>query len=79
MIKALIRTASLSAAVIALSVLAGAGATARAADAAPCLEAAECHGPLPQICKQCRGGHSACAHWACVRHQCVIRICGREK
>jgi hypothetical protein len=77
MIKTLMRTATLFVAVVALNALAGFGAPAQAAGER-CRVADECHGPLPQICERCRDGHEACAHWACVRHRCVVEICPRH-
>jgi hypothetical protein len=71
--KALTRTATLFAAIVALTALAGVGPSAQAAER--CRVADECHGPLPQICERCRDGHDVCAHWACVRHRCVVEIC----
>jgi hypothetical protein len=62
------------AAIVALSALACAGAPAQAAEGARCLRASQCHGALPHICRRC-DGHTACAHWACVRHRCEIRTC----
>jgi hypothetical protein len=76
MIKALTRTVLLLAALVALSALAGASAPAQAADR--CNAADECRGPLPQLCKRCSDGRDACAHWACVRHKCVIAFCNRR-
>jgi hypothetical protein len=58
--------------VIALSALAVAPAQAARGDW--CRRASQCHGPLPDICRRC-DGHSRCAHWACIHHRCVIRIC----
>ena len=75
MIKAVTGILLLLAAAVALSGLLGAGAPAQAAAVAHCMEAWECHGPLPQICVRCRDGHSECAHWACVRHKCVVETC----
>jgi hypothetical protein len=77
MITAATRSAKLFAAMIVVSALVGAGAPAQAADAERCIRAAQCHGPLPQICEQCGNGKSACAHWACVHHKCVVQICPR--
>jgi len=79
MIGALTKTSALLAAVIAFSALAGTGAPAKAAGAARCNDAWECHGPLPQICVRCRDGHTECAHWVCVRHRCVVETCPPEK
>lgn len=75
MIKAVKRTSLVFAAILALSALAGAAAPAQAAG--HCIRASQCHGPLPQICERCSGGHAVCAHWACVDHRCVMQICGR--
>jgi len=77
MIRALTRTALLSAALIALSALAGIGLSARAGEGDFCNKASQCHGFLPHICERCSGGHSACAHWACVHHRCEIQTCPR--
>lgn len=74
MIKTFMATALLFAALIALSVVPGVTVPAQAAD--QCHWADQCHGPLPQLCKRCRGGHNGCAHWACVHDRCVIRYCG---
>jgi hypothetical protein len=72
--KALTRTATLLAAIVAVSALAGASAQA----AERCRTAEECKGPLPQICMRCKDGKDACAHWACVRHRCVVETCPRH-
>jgi hypothetical protein len=40
-----------------------------------CTTAAQCSGPLPQICELCGDGGAACAHWSCVAGQCEIAIC----
>jgi hypothetical protein len=68
------RSSILFAVIIALSTLVSVGA--RAQDAAKCTKAAECTGPLPQICLVCRHGVTECAHWACVKHTCKMQICG---
>ena len=68
------RSSILFAAIIASSALVSVGAWAQ--DAAKCTKAAECTGPLPQICMVCRHGHDECAHWACVKHSCKVEICG---
>jgi hypothetical protein len=44
-------------------------------DGATCKKAADCKGPLPQYCLVCSDGTAACAHWACVNHQCEIATC----
>ena len=67
------RSSILFAAIIASSALVSVSAWAQ--DAAKCTKAAECTGPLPQICMVCRGGHQECAHWACVKHSCAVEIC----
>lgn len=67
----------LFAATVALSASLGLGAPAQAAEEGRCIIAKQCHGPLPQICEKCSNGHEACAHWACVRHRCVVQVCGR--
>lgn len=76
MIRALTRTALLSAALIASSALAGV-ASVQAGEGDSCNRASQCRGFLPHICERCSGGHSACAHWACVHHRCEIQICPR--
>lgn len=70
-------TATLFAAIIALTALVG-GAAAPAQAAEHCRVAEECHGLLPQLCKRCGDGRDGCAHWACVRHTCVIAYCNRR-
>jgi len=75
MIKSLPRTASLFAAIVALSMLVGAGAPAQAQEGARCNTASQCHGILPLFCVQCGDGHYACPHWACVRHRCAVQTC----
>jgi hypothetical protein len=70
MVKALTRTSLLFAAIIALSALVGAPA-----QAAYCVRASQCHGPLPDLCIKCPNGHNGCAHHACVHHKCVVRYC----
>ncbi len=42
---------------------------------AGCTTAADCSGPLPQLCEVCDGGGSGCAHWACVAGQCDLAFC----
>jgi hypothetical protein len=42
---------------------------------AGCKKASDCHGALPDLCEQCGGGVSACAHWECKSHKCVDTIC----
>jgi hypothetical protein len=42
---------------------------------AGCTTAADCSGPLPQLCQICADGSSACAHWACVAGQCQVATC----
>ena len=61
-------------ALVAVALLA-AGASAQAAGY--CSRASQCRGPLPQICERCSNGRTACAHWTCVAHRCVMQICGR--
>lgn len=79
MIKALMRTSLLTAGIVALAALAlGAGAPAQAAKADRCVQAWDCHGPLPQICLKCSDGHFECAHWACVHHRCVVQTCPKK-
>jgi hypothetical protein len=73
-IMTMARSSILFAAIIAVSTLVSVGA--RAQDAAKCTKAAECTGPLPQICLVCRHGVTECAHWACVKHTCKMQICG---
>jgi hypothetical protein len=75
MIKDFARSPRLFGAIIALSALVGAGASAQAAGY--CSRASQCRGPLPQICERCSNGHTACAHWTCVAHRCTVQICGR--
>jgi hypothetical protein len=41
-----------------------------------CEKASQCRGPLPHFCRRCDNGHSACAHWACIKHHCEIATCG---
>jgi hypothetical protein len=41
-----------------------------------CENASQCRGALPHFCRRCDNGHSACAHWACIRHRCEIATCG---
>lgn len=72
--KALTRTATLLAAIVAVSALAGVSAQA----AERCRTAEQCKGPLPQICVRCSDGKDVCAHWACVRHRCVVETCPRR-
>jgi hypothetical protein len=57
--KALTRTATLLAAIVAVSALAGVSAQA----AERCRTAEQCKGPLPQICVRCKDGKDVCAHW----------------
>jgi len=71
MIKALTKAVVLSAALMALGATIGTPAYA----AERCHAASECHGFLPQLCKRCPNGRDGCAHWACVRHKCVIAYC----
>ena len=40
-----------------------------------CKTAADCTGPLPQLCEVCPEGGSGCAHFACVAGQCQIAFC----
>jgi hypothetical protein len=40
-----------------------------------CASAADCKGPLPQLCEVCANGKSECAHWECVAGACVTAIC----
>src|SRR5262249_24986330 len=40
-----------------------------------CVMAADCTGPLPDLCMVCTGGSTGCAHWACVASQCQIAYC----
>jgi hypothetical protein len=63
--------------IILLSTLLWPDVQAHAADLPqPCKTAAECTGPLPQICEVCSNGSSVCAHWTCTRdHKCVSEIC----
>lgn len=74
MLKALTRTSMLLAAIISVSALTSGSAPA----AERCNTAKQCHGLLPQICMRCSNGHEACAHWACVRHRCVVETCPRK-
>jgi hypothetical protein len=39
-----------------------------------CNTAADCTGPLPNVCEVCDAG-SGCAHWTCVAHQCETAFC----
>lgn len=75
MIKTLTKTALLLSALVVLSPLAGVGTAAQGAER--CRVADECKGPLPQICRRC-DDHDVCAHWACVRHRCVVETCPRR-
>lgn len=47
------------------------------AQAAWCHRASQCHGALPELCIKCKDGRDGCAHWACVRHRCVVHYCAR--
>jgi len=76
MIKAVTRTSTLFAAVVALGAFLGAAAPAQADGAERCIRASQCHGPLPQICERCSNGTTACAHHVCVHHRCGMQICG---
>ena len=40
-----------------------------------CTKAADCTGPLPDICEICSNGKSECAHHACESGVCVMEIC----
>jgi hypothetical protein len=40
-----------------------------------CKTAADCTGPLPQLCQVCADGGSACAHWSCVAGRCQVALC----
>jgi hypothetical protein len=40
-----------------------------------CSADTDCSGFLPQFCKVCSDGATACAHWECVSHKCEIRTC----
>jgi hypothetical protein len=71
----MIRTLSMLAAAVALSVLAGVAAPAQAAGDR-CMRASQCKGPLPMICMYCASlGHAVCAHHVCVHHMCEVQIC----
>ncbi len=43
-----------------------------------CQTAANCTGPLPQVCQVCTDGSDGCAHWACVAGKCEITYCTCE-
>jgi hypothetical protein len=40
-----------------------------------CSTAADCSGPLPDLCMVCDGGGNGCAHWACVAGACQVAYC----
>ncbi|HYQ01138.1 MAG TPA: hypothetical protein VER96_20850 [Polyangiaceae bacterium] len=40
-----------------------------------CVTAADCTGPLPQLCRVCADGSTACAHWSCVANACEVATC----
>jgi hypothetical protein len=40
-----------------------------------CLTAADCTGPLPDLCRVCADGSDGCAHWTCVANACEIATC----
>jgi hypothetical protein len=40
-----------------------------------CVTAADCRGPLPQLCRVCSDGSTACARWTCVSGQCEVATC----
>jgi hypothetical protein len=40
-----------------------------------CVTAADCSGPLPQLCEVCADGGDGCAHFACVDGDCEIAFC----
>jgi hypothetical protein len=40
-----------------------------------CNTASDCRGALPQYCTLCSNGLSACAHFTCQSHKCVIATC----
>lgn len=40
-----------------------------------CRTAADCNGPLPQLCELCGDGGAGCAHWACLGGACQTAFC----
>jgi len=44
-------------------------------DPQECTEATDCSGILPDFCRLCSDGTSACAHWSCLSNQCEIVTC----
>jgi hypothetical protein len=40
-----------------------------------CVTAADCTGPLPQLCEVCPDGSTGCAHWSCVANACDVETC----
>jgi hypothetical protein len=40
-----------------------------------CATAADCTGPLPDLCMQCPSGGTGCAHWTCVAGTCEVAYC----
>jgi hypothetical protein len=44
-----------------------------------CVTAGNCRGPLPQLCRVCADGQTACAHWACMSGACQVATCGPSR
>ncbi len=40
-----------------------------------CDRASDCTGALPDFCRTCSNGRSACAHWSCTNHVCTLATC----
>jgi hypothetical protein len=74
MLKVIIEKSVLLLGISLLSALVGVPALA----ADRCTSAAQCHGPLPQICMKCSDGRFGCARWACVRYRCVAYMCSGQ-
>lgn len=45
------------------------------ANGAACTADTDCAGLLPQFCRACGDGSSACAHWSCVAGTCQVATC----
>jgi hypothetical protein len=74
-IKTLLRTSPLLAAVIAVGTLMSVAVPAQA-EGDKCNRASQCKGVLPQICVFCpKINKSVCAHHVCVHHTCGIETC----
>jgi hypothetical protein len=78
MIKTLSKTSLLFAAAIAVSALVG--APAQAAAPQRCIIAAQCKGPIFELCMFCAStGKLGCAHHVCIHHTCQVQICPEFK